>query len=77
MNLKTALLSGVSLTEEIEIIWYHLYMESKKYVLMNLFTNRNRVTDIEHKLMVPKGETGGRDKLEKIEIDIYTPLSIK
>ena len=44
---------------------------------MNPFTNRNRVTDIEHELTVPKGETGGRDKLEKIEIDIYTPLSIK
>ena len=44
---------------------------------MNPFTNRNRVTDIEHELMVPKGETGGRNKLEKIEIDIYTPLSIK
>ena len=31
---------------------------------MNLFTNRNRHTDIENKLMVTKGERGGgRDEL--------------
>ena len=30
---------------------------------MNLFTNRNRLTDIENKLMVTIGEKGGRDKL--------------
>ena len=36
-------------------------MESKKNVQMNLFTNRNRVTDVDNKLMVPKGEAGGRE----------------
>ena len=30
-----------------------------KKVQMNLFTNRNRVTDVENKLMVTKGEREG------------------
>ena len=31
---------------------------------MNLFTNKNRLTGIENKLMITKGESGwGRDKL--------------
>ena len=34
-------------------------------IQMNLFTNRNRLTYIENKLMVTEGERGqGRDKLE-------------
>ena len=33
-------------------------------VQLNLFTNRNRLTDIENKFMVTKGKRGwGRDKL--------------
>ena len=33
-------------------------------IQMNLFTNRNKLTDIENKLMVTKGERRrGRDKL--------------
>ena len=31
---------------------------------MNLFTSRNRLKDIENKLMVTKGERERRDKLE-------------
>ena len=42
---------------ERQIIWYCLYVESKKkMVQMNLLQNRNRVTDVENKLMVTKGE---------------------
>ena len=35
-------------------------MESKKIIQMNLYTNRNRLTDVENKLMVTKG--GGREE---------------
>ena len=31
----------------------------QKVIKINLFTNRNRLTDIENKLMVLKGEKGG------------------
>ena len=41
---------------------------------MDLFTNRNRLTDIENKLMVTKGEMwvegGGINQEEGINIDI-------
>ena len=39
------------------IIRYCLHVESKKIVQMNLFTNRNRPTDIENTLLT-KGESG-------------------
>ena len=40
-----------------------MYVESKKkLVQINLFKNRNRVTDVENKLMVTRGK-GKRDKL--------------
>ena len=32
-------------------------------IQMNLFINRNKLTDVENKFMVTKGEKGGRDKL--------------
>ena len=34
---------------------YHLYVKSKKIIQMNL-QNRNRLTDIENKLMITKGK---------------------
>ena len=43
---------------------------------MNLFTNRNTVTDIESKPMVTSWERGGEINKE-IGIDIYTLLYIK
>ena len=40
------------------------YMWSqKKMIQTNSLQNRNRLTDIENKLMVTKGEAGGRNKL--------------
>ena len=43
---------------------------------MNLVTNRNRVIDVENKLMVTKrGKRGGMNW--EIGIDIYTLLYIK
>ena len=34
-------------------------MESRKVIQMNLFINRNRITDLENKLTVTKGERDG------------------
>ena len=42
--------------------------------------NRNRLTDIENKLMVTKrdsGRWGGRDKIRSLELTIYTLVYIK
>ena len=45
---------------KINIIWYHLYVESKKKRdEWTYLQNRNRPTDIENKLMVTKWERGG------------------
>ena len=38
-------------------------MESKIMIQMNLFTNRNRLTDIDIKLIVTKGEDRDKNKL--------------
>ena len=43
---------------------YHLYVEFKKMIQINLFIKKEvRVTDIENKLMVTKGDSRDRDKL--------------
>ena len=43
---------------------------------MNYLQNRNRLTDIENKLMVTKGERVGRENWE-VGINRYTLLYIK
>ena len=59
MYLEIIILSEVSQTKT-NIIWYHLY---DMWNLKKL-QNRNRLTDIENKLMVTKGERCvRRDKL--------------
>ena len=56
MDLEIILLSEISQAKTV-IIWYHLYMESKKKrCKWTYLQNRNRPTDIENKLMVPKRE---------------------
>ena len=39
-------------------IFYHLYVVSKKWYKCTYLQNRNRLTDIEHKLIVSKDENG-------------------
>ena len=56
MDLETVILSEVSQTN---IIFYHLYVESNKMILMNLLQSRNRLRDFENKLMDSKGERLG------------------
>ena len=57
MDLEIILLSEVSQREKEK---YHMILLIcrifKKMLQMNLFTNRNRLTDLENKLMVTKGE---------------------
>ena len=49
---------------ERQIIWYHLYVESKrKLYKWTYLQNRNRLRDVENKHMVTKGESWGGDKL--------------
>ena len=55
MDLEIVILSEVRKTN----IWYHLYVQSKKMIEMNLFTKQKRLTDIENKLLVTKGNRGG------------------
>ena len=55
MDLEIVILSEVRKTN----IWYRLYVQSKKMIEMNLFTKQKRLTDIENKLLVTKGNRGG------------------
>ena len=72
MDLEYILLSKISQSKTNSI--YHLYVESKKMIQMNL-QNRNR-NDSENKLMVTKEESWRRDKLEEFGINKYTLLHI-
>ena len=46
----------------------------KKYVHLTYLQNRNGVTDVENKLMVTKGEKGGRNKLGDWDWHIHTTI---
>ena len=58
MDLEIIILSEVG-QRKTNIIRYHLYVESKKMIQMNL-QNRNRLTDVVNKLVVTKGERWGQ-----------------
>ena len=59
-------------------IWYCLYVESKKNVTNELYVqNRNRVTDVENKLIATKGESGKGGKNWETVIDICLLLYIR
>ena len=58
MDLEIIILSEVS-QRKTNIIWYHLYVGSKKWYKWTDLQNRNRLIDIENKLMVTKGERRG------------------
>ena len=61
MDLEIAIPSEVSQTEKDK---YHMISLLKKMVQGTYLQNRNRVTDVENKIMVTRGERGtGRDKL--------------
>ena len=57
MDLEIITLNEVS-QRKTNIIGYHLYAESKIRYKWIYSQNKNRLTDIENKLMVTKGERG-------------------
>ena len=57
MDLDIVILSEVCQRQN--IIWYHLYVESKNCYKWTYLQDRNRLTDIENKCMVTT-EDGGR-----------------
>ena len=61
MDLEIIILSEIS-QRKTNIIWYHIYVESKKMIQWTYIQNRNRPTDIKSNLWLPKGK-GWRDKL--------------
>ena len=52
VDLEIIILNEVSQRQ----ISHYLYVQSKKVIQMKLFTKQNRLTDIENKFMVTKGE---------------------
>ena len=73
---KNEIMSFEATSMELEIIILS-EMEPRKMTQMNFFTNRNRLTDIENKLMVIKGERLGGGINWEFGIDIYSVLYIK
>ena len=58
MDLDIFILSEVRQAKT-NVIWKHLYVESRKKGYKWIYLqNRNRLTDIENKLMITKGEGG-------------------
>ena len=57
--------------------FHALIIKNGAAMSMNLFTNRNRLTDLENELMVTRKEkVGRRDRLE-VSVDKYTLLHLK
>ena len=57
MDLEGLMLSEIS-QRKTNTVWYHLYVESKKYNKLVNITKRSRPTDIENKLVVTSGWGG-------------------
>ena len=71
-GLEILILSEVSQTKT-NIIWYLLYVESKKKWYKRTYVqNTNRLTDIENKLMVTKGERWVGGINQEFGIKMYT-----
>ena len=73
MNLEIIILSEVS--QRKTNIWYCLDVESKKRNKWTYLQNRNRLTDIENKLMATKGNWR-RDKLGVWDQNTQTTIFI-
>ena len=73
MDLETVIQSEISQKEKSKSHILNIYGESRKMVQINLFVNRNRLTDVENKYTDIKGEGGGGMKWG-IGIDTYMLL---
>ena len=60
MDLEIAIPSEVSQKKKINITWYHLYAESEPWHGGTYL--QNRLSDVEKKLVVVKGEEAGEEK---------------
>ena len=71
MGLEIIILSEVS-QKETNIIWYHLYAESKSYKNETYLQNRNRLTGLENEFVV------GEVRIDwDFGIDVYTLLHLR
>ena len=74
MDLQIIILSEVS-QRKTNIIWYHLYVESKKMIQMNLFTKQKHT--FRHRKQTYgywRGKDGRRDKLGIWDSQIHTSV---
>ena len=60
IQLELIILREVSQKKQTNIIWCHLYVESKIWHKWVYLLNRNRTRDIQDRLRAAKGERGGR-----------------
>ena len=56
VELETLILSKVSHKEKKNTIWYHLYLESNVWHKWTYLQKRNKLMDMENRLVVAKGE---------------------
>ena len=63
MDLQIIITVKVVRNRKTNAVWYHLYVESKIWHRRTYLQNRNRLTDIENRLMVVKG-LGGRGGMD-------------
>ena len=56
MELESIMLSEITQTKT-NTVWYHLYVESKKYNQIVNIAKRNGLTDMENKLVVTSRES--------------------
>ena len=67
MDLEIIILSEGSQRKK-NIIWYHLYVESKKVIQMNLFVKQKQTPDSRKQIYgYQRGKAGGREKLRGLD----------
>ena len=78
MDLEIIILTEVS-QRKTKIIWYSLYVESKKKKLYKwtYLQNRKRLADLENELTVNRRGVGGEGIGWEFGIDMYTLLYLK
>ena len=73
MDLEIIRLREVNRKRKINTMWYHFYVESKILWKWTNLQSRHRLTDIENRLMIAKGETGrwefGISRCKPLHID--------
>ena len=73
MDLEIVMLSEVR--QRRNIIWHPLYAKSeKKWYKWNYLQNRNRLIDLENKLLVASGKDGGQGQLRRWDGRVHTAI---